>query len=79
MTSKDFKEYLLKILDKDNDGRLNAEEVRALKTKDAGFFTKLKQAWDLFWADKNRNGYIDDDIEFKRLEGFAPGLGITIV
>ncbi|KAK6939595.1 EF-hand domain [Dillenia turbinata] len=79
MTSEEFKKHLLNTFDKDNDGRLNAEELRALKTKDAGFFTRLKEAWDLYWADKNGNGFIDDDTEFKRLEGFAKPLGITLV
>ncbi|CAI9115745.1 OLC1v1016735C1 [Oldenlandia corymbosa var. corymbosa] len=75
MTVHEFK----KMFDADRDGRISEEELRRAVRGMGGWFPKMKAKKGLKSADKNGDGYIDDD-EIVNLKDFAlKHFGIRII
>ncbi|XP_027091868.1 uncharacterized protein [Coffea arabica] len=78
MTSEEFKKWLKKF-DSNKDGRISKEELREAMRAKGVWFTRWKYKSGMKAADKNRNGFIEDD-EMIYLKDFAlKHLGIKIV
>ncbi|KAL3505189.1 hypothetical protein ACH5RR_035030 [Cinchona calisaya] len=78
MSPEEFKKWLKKF-DSDKDGRINKEELCEAIRAEGGWFARLKCKDGLKLADKDGNGFIDDN-EIKYLKDFAfKHLGVKIV
>lgn len=81
MSVKEFKKWLKKF-DADKDGRISQEELgEAIRATATGvsWFSTLKSKDGIRYADKNHDGFIQDD-EIHNLKEFAlKHLGIRIV
>lgn len=78
MNPEEFKKWLKKF-DTDKDGRISHEELREAVRQMGGWFTKWKCKDGLKAADKDGNGFIEEN-EINYLKDFAlKHLGIRIV
>ncbi|KAL3514504.1 hypothetical protein ACH5RR_027221 [Cinchona calisaya] len=69
MSLEEFKKWLKKF-DSNEDGRISKGELREAIRSRGGWFTRWKSKDGLKVADKDGNGYIDDD-EIVHLKDFA--------
>ena len=79
MNLEEFKIWLQRHFDTDNDGRISQEELREAIRARGGWFTRWKGKNAMKCADKDGNGFIDED-EIDNLKDLAlKHLGIRIV
>ncbi|KAJ6400072.1 hypothetical protein OIU84_015681 [Salix udensis] len=79
MTMKAFKEWVLRNLDADQDGKISKHELAEAVRRRGEWFAGLKARKGIRSADSNRNGVVDD-IEITNLAEFAQKhLGIIII
>ncbi|KAJ6344676.1 hypothetical protein OIU76_006241 [Salix suchowensis] len=79
MTMKAFKEWVLRNLDADQDGKITKDELAEVVRRRGEWFAGLKARKGIRSADSNRNGVVDD-IEIANLAEFAQKhFGIMII
>ncbi|KAJ6679143.1 EF-HAND PAIR PROTEIN [Salix purpurea] len=79
MTMKAFKEWVLRNLDADQDGKITKDELAEAVRRRGEWFPVLKAWKGIRSADSNRNGVVDD-IEITNLVEFAQKhFGIMII
>ncbi|KAJ6679153.1 CALCIUM BINDING PROTEIN [Salix purpurea] len=79
MTMKAFKEWVLRNLDADQDGKITKHELAEAVRRRGEWFPVLKAWKGIRSADSNRNGVVDD-IEITNLVEFAQKhFGIMII
>ncbi|KAJ6675797.1 EF-HAND PAIR PROTEIN [Salix viminalis] len=78
MTMEEFKKWVLRNLDADQDGKITKDELAEAVGRRGEWFAGLKAWKGMRSADSNRNGVVDD-IEITNLAEFAQKhLGIMI-
>ncbi|KAI5656207.1 hypothetical protein M9H77_25000 [Catharanthus roseus] len=78
MTLEEFKKWL-KRFDEDKDGRISQQELQNAMRTSGVWFSGFKSKDGLKSADKNHNGFIDDN-ELNNLKEFVlKHLGVRIV
>uniref|UniRef100_A0A6N2N069 EF-hand domain-containing protein n=1 Tax=Salix viminalis TaxID=40686 RepID=A0A6N2N069_SALVM len=79
MTMEEFKKWVLRDLDADQDGKITKDELAEAVRRSGEWFAGLKAWKGMRSADSNRNGVVDD-IEITNLAEFAQKhLGIMII
>ncbi|KAL3514502.1 hypothetical protein ACH5RR_027219 [Cinchona calisaya] len=78
MNTEEFKKWLKKF-DTDKDGRISQEELREAVREMGGWFTKWKCKGGFKSADKDGDGFIEEN-EINNLKDFAlKHLGIRVI
>uniref|UniRef100_A0A6N2MIS5 EF-hand domain-containing protein n=1 Tax=Salix viminalis TaxID=40686 RepID=A0A6N2MIS5_SALVM len=79
MTMEEFKKWVLRDLDADQDGKITKDELAEAVRRSGEWFAGWKARKGMRSADSNRNGIVDD-IEITNLAEFAQKhLGIMII
>ncbi|KAJ6320870.1 hypothetical protein OIU77_009924 [Salix suchowensis] len=79
MSMEEFKEWVLRDLDADQDGKISKDELAEAVRRRGEWFAGLKAWKGMRSADSNRNGVVDD-IEITNLAEFAQKhFGIMII
>ncbi|KAL7245170.1 hypothetical protein ACSBR2_000488 [Camellia fascicularis] len=70
MTIEQFKVWLMREYDADKDGRISKNELREAVHVAGGWFSKWNSSHGIKSADKNGNGFVDEN-EINNLADFA--------
>ncbi|PKA65632.1 Calcium-binding protein CML24 [Apostasia shenzhenica] len=77
-TEQRFREWLIKIVDQNGDGRISRGELREALRALGRSSTWWKSWRAMKHADLNRNNFIDGDMEIEELMRYASKWGIVI-